>query len=144
MKRTLSFSLAALVGGFLWAAAAASQAVSGPNLAARLSGAEGGDSDGSGTFTAEVDRETGQLCYELTASGIDEASAAHIHRGAEGESGPPVVGLDAPAGGSAQGCESVAADLLAEIVGNPGAFYVNVHNAEFRAGAIRGQLTTGS
>lgn len=143
MNRMLvAIALLPILGGSAWARPVNAQAAS-VSLRAQLAGAEGGDPDGTGTFSARIDGEAGQLCYELSASGIGEATVAHIHRGGEGQSGPPVVGLDAPAGGSSQGCESVAADLLAELSGNPGAFYVNVHNAEFRSGAIRGQLAGG-
>jgi len=31
--------------------------------------------------------------------------------------------------------------VLKEIMGNPSAYYVNVHTAEFPNGALRGQLT---
>lgn len=39
-----------------------------------------------------------------------------------------------------EGCVEAAADLLERIVADPESFYVNLHNAEFPAGAIRGQL----
>ncbi len=44
--------------------------------------------------------------------------------------------------GTAEGCpsEGVTADLLEEIAEHPQRFYVNVHNATFPAGAVRGQL----
>jgi len=141
MYRMLTAIAVVVLGLLLVTRPAAAQGST--SLSAQLAGTGEGDSDGSGAFSAQIDGEAGQLCYELSASGIGEATAAHIHRGGEGQSGPPVVGLDAPASGSSQGCESVAADLLAELTSNPSAFYVNVHNAEFRSGAIRGQLVAG-
>lgn len=52
-----------------------------------------------------------------------------------------VVALAAPTGGSSSGCVSdVDRDLARAIIVNPDDYYVNVHNAEFPAGAVRGQL----
>jgi len=44
--------------------------------------------------------------------------------------------------GRAQDCvtEGVTSELLAEIAADPAGYYVNVHNATFPAGAVRGQL----
>lgn len=117
------------------------------HLHAMLTGSaevNGGDADGSGTFMATVDKAKGQLCYELSVSGIATASAAHIHRGAEGKNGGPVVSLEAPAQGSSKACTDVDADVLTELAAHPSGFYVNVHNAEFKGGALRGQLMEGS
>ena len=53
-----------------------------------------------------------------------------------------VVPFDAPTTGTSSGCaQGVDAALITEIMQNPSGFYVNVHNPEFQAGAIRGQLT---
>ena len=99
-----------------------------------------GDPDGAGTAEVTVDVAEPRLCYELSVSGIAEAAAAHIHRGAAGIDGPPVVTLESPGDGESGGCVSVTRELAAEIVARPANFYVNVHNAEFPAGAVRGQL----
>jgi CHRD domain len=42
--------------------------------------------------------------------------------------------------GETSGCTTIVDDLAAAISADPEDFYVNVHNAEFPAGAIRGQL----
>ena len=113
-------------------------------MTASLTGAQEvpgpGDTDGSGTAEITIVDATDNVCYDLNARNIAPATAAHIHRGASGEAGPPVVTLEAPTDGGAEGCVSAPGALGDEIEANPAAFYVNVHNSEFPGGAIRGQL----
>ena len=100
-----------------------------------------GDLDGTGTARLRVDREAGRVCWVLAARGIAPATGAHLHRGEAGSVGAPVVPLSPPgADERSEGCAPVAAALAAEMIARPHAFYVNVHNAEFPGGAIRGQL----
>lgn len=100
-----------------------------------------GDPDGSGTAFFTFNQGQGEICYELTVENIAPATAAHIHRAPAGSPGPVVVPLAAPTSGSSSGCASVDPALIMEIRQNPSAFYVNVHNADFPAGAVRGQLS---
>lgn len=99
-----------------------------------------GDPDGSGTAHLRVNPGLGQVCYELTVASIAPATAAHVHRAPAGVPGPVVVPLAAPTSGTSSGCASVTRELALEIIHDPDGFYVNVHNAEFPAGAVRGQL----
>ena len=66
--------------------------------------------------------------------------AAHIHIGAAGVAGPVVVGLTAPTSGMSTGVAMVDKELIKAIRKNPSAYYVNVHNPAYPAGAVRGQL----
>lgn len=100
-----------------------------------------GDADGSGTASVRINPGQGQVCYELTVKDIQTATAAHIHAGAAGVAGPVKVGLTAAADGSWKGCVDADKELVKDIMQNPGNYYVNVHNAEFKDGAIRGQLS---
>jgi len=114
-------------------------------LTATLSGAnetKGGDPDGSGSFSGEVDTETGDVCYKLSADDIGDAVAAHIHEGAAGADGKPVTALDVT-GPDDDLCIALEPATLQLIVANPENYYVNVHSKDFPAGAIRGQLTKG-
>ena len=100
-----------------------------------------GDPDGTGKATVTIKTSTNEICFELSVSGINEANAAHIHKGDPETAGPIVVELTAPAGGSSEGCSAVQAEIANEIAVSPTSFYVNVHNADFPKGAVRGQLT---
>ena len=100
-----------------------------------------GDPDGTGTATITLNHGQSEVCFELTVANIDPATAAHIHEAPPGEPGPIVVHLTAPTDGSSTGCVSADPELVNDVIRNPSAYYVNVHNAAFPAGAVRGQLS---
>jgi hypothetical protein len=101
-----------------------------------------GDPDGSGHATVTLNQGQGEVCFEISVSDIEPARAAHIHVGAAGTPGPVVVGLAAPSTGWSSGCVSdVDRELIKAIRQNPAGYYVNVHNAQFPGGALRGQLS---
>ena len=103
-----------------------------------------GDPDGNGTVELRVVPSSGSVCWNLYARAIDPATAAHIHRGAAGAAGPPVVTLTTPdANGRSQGCASIDQQLARHMVLAAQDFYVNVHTAAHPQGAIRGQLRGG-
>ena len=99
-----------------------------------------GDPDATGTAHITINRGQGELCFELHVTKMAPATAAHIHRAPVGEAGVIVVHLTAPYPESSAGCRSVDRALLEDIQDNPWNYYVNVHNSEFPAGAVRGQL----
>ncbi|HKO96055.1 MAG TPA: CHRD domain-containing protein [Pyrinomonadaceae bacterium] len=100
-----------------------------------------GDTDGTGTATITLNHGQGQVCYELTVANIGAATAAHIHSGGPTVAGPVVATLDAPAEGTSKGCVNLDKTKIMDIMKNPGNYYINVHNAEFADGAVRGQLS---
>jgi CHRD domain len=100
-----------------------------------------GDRNGGGSFSAVIKGRT--LCYGLAVRDIQDPIAAHIHRGDRNTNGPIVVPLTQPdAGnpGASSDCRSLNRNLIRQIRGNPGRFYVNVHTQDFQDGAVRGQL----
>jgi hypothetical protein len=134
-------------------ATVATAAAGGRPFSTTLSGAEEvnaqgvpnqGDPDGSGFVRLTLNPGQGEICFELTVTGIAPATAAHIHVGAAGTAPPNnvVVALTPPpTSGSSSDCESVDRELVKAILQNPENYYVNVHNADFPAGAVRGQLS---
>lgn len=115
----------------------------GNNYAANLTGAEEvppADPDGNGSARISTNDVTNQICVDLEVRNINAVTAAHIHRGARGVNGPPVVNLDPPDDDDSDDCDAIADDLLDEIRNNPAGFYVNVHTADYPDGAIRGQV----
>jgi hypothetical protein len=142
---TLAAALAVAVAA---AAGLASQsyaaAASGHALKATLTGAAEtppGDPKGAGTATLKVDPAKGEVCYTLEVSKIASATMAHIHKGAAGAAGPVAVPLKAPdASGKVSDCAKADAAVLNEILKTPSDYYVNVHNAQYPGGAVRGQL----
>jgi hypothetical protein len=121
------------------------QASGGHALKATMSGpaeTPPGDPHGKGAASFKVDPAKGQVCYDLRVSNIAPATMAHIHKGAPGQAGPVAIPLKAPdATGKSSGCAQADPTVLSDIIRNPSAYYVNVHNAPFPGGAVRGQLT---
>ena len=95
-----------------------------------------GDSDGFGLAKVFID-EPGVVCWKIRVQDVDRPlTAAHIHAGPAGVSGPVVV----PLSPIKTGCVDVKKRLGRSISEHPSQYYVNVHNEEFPAGAVRGQL----
>ena len=78
--------------------------------------------------------------YTLIVQGLASVpTAAHIHRGLLGSSGPVVMPFPTPfVSGISSGTTTITAALAAEILSNPAGFYVNAHTVEFPGGAVRG------
>ena len=112
-----------------------------------LSGAEEapgpGDPNGKGWATLDV-YDAGLVCYTLKLQGIEAPSAAHIHEAPAGTAGPVVVDLRIDLanrrGNQLTYCANASEAVAADIRANPADYYVNVHNATYPAGALRGQL----
>ncbi len=120
--------------------------VGGTPFSATLDGASEvpgpGDPDGWGTFEMTLNQGQGTLTYVLTAYDIAPATAAHIHIAPPDAAGPVVIPLAAPTGGMSSGTiRNLSKEMIKAIRKNPEAYYVNVHNPEYPAGAIRGQLS---
>ena len=130
----------------LFAAFAAVLALASPAQAAEqfkseLLGANevgGGDPDGHGMARVIV-RQDGAVCFDLAVTGVAPILAGHIHEGAVGVNGGVVVDLDI-AGNGLSGCVVADTAVLAAIRANPSGYYFNLHNADYPAGALRGQV----
>ena len=124
--------------------AATSTTVRTTNLVAPLDGGSvvpaPGAPSASGQARLTIDPDRGQVCWEVTVSGLDAPTAAHLHTAPLGAVGPVTVALMASAGGPATGCAPVPPELAASVAANPPGFYVDVHGDAFPAGAVRGQL----
>ncbi len=139
MVKTRILLLSAATAAVLTLPAAALAAT---KLNAVLNGASetaGGDPDGSGKFSAEVEPDSGDFCFTLSVARLDAPTAAHVHSGKAGTDGPPVVTVQVTGNGTDE-CVAIDPEKLKAIVAAPGDYYVNVHTAAFPNGAIRGQL----
>ena len=115
------------------------------HFAAFMSGAEENppvDTDATGIALFHL-ADDGTLSWDISVSDIEDITAAHIHLGAVGVNGPPVITLydgtgdfdpDNPISGSAVLTPEQIDTLLA------GDYYVNVHTSTNPGGEIRGQI----
>jgi hypothetical protein len=152
MERRWIVLLAALVAVAvvaLPATAAKKKATPEYDLLAPLIGSEEapgpGDDDGYGAADFRI--KGNKVCFRIIATGIDPVTAAHIHKAAKGSPGPVEVDLFTFKGKSQTlppritGCAKTTTTIAKAIAKKPGDYYVNVHNAAFPNGALRGQLT---
>ncbi len=121
-------------------------------LAASLRGAnevpvQGGpavnDKDGAALEFIKVKGD--KVSVAVTWRGTGKPTLLHIHQGAKGTNGGVKVDftklLDKAKGHSVTGTVKVTdGALLDALKSDPGAFYANLHTAEFPGGAVRGQL----
>ena len=103
-----------------------------------------GDPDGSGTASITVNVGQQRVCWDITVNNIASPTRAHIHHAPALQNGGIVVGFFESTNVALNGCtpttQPVERRLLMDIIQHPQNYYVNVHNAEFTGGAIRGQL----
>jgi hypothetical protein len=117
------------------------------------------DLDGRGKATVRIDVEGGEVCFDVSFKDGGTANRGHIHENVAGMNGPIVVPFfdiqNVPANSGdprhdllernsgLSGCVLADPVLLQRIVDNPSGFYVNLHNARFPGGFVRGQLHAG-
>lgn len=95
-----------------------------------------GDPDAFGVANLLIDSSTNTIDWQFSVANLTlPLTGAHIHQGAAGTNGPVVVNFNA----QLSGIGLVDPDLV-NVLANPKGFYVNLHNADFPGGAIRGQL----
>jgi hypothetical protein len=125
------------------AAIAAQKAYGGRPLAAGLAVVPGApvDAAATGTATFTLNQGHGQICYDVSWTGLTDVTALHIHAVA---GSAIVVPLDADAvltDNSAKGCvQGVAKATIKAIRQHPDQYYVNVHTTAAPDGAISGTL----
>lgn len=127
-----------------------SNGTGGKALVAKLTGANASAHVGDhGNVVVRLNAKTLKVCWsfsnlKLTPLGAASATptASHIHTGTAGVIGAVLV----PFGTSfaRSGCSTTTKAIIDAILANPGGYYVNVHNASYPGGAIRGQLKKGA
>ena len=106
-----------------------------------------GDPDGTAKGKVEIDVAAGEVCFKFSWEDIASPTMGHIHEAPAGDDGPVVVNLldgisldTLESDDDVRGCVDADPALLAEIVADPSEYYLNLHNARFPGGAVRGQL----
>ncbi len=87
-----------------------------------------------------------EICFELEVENIAAPTRAHIHNAPAGQNGGVVVFffdivIGNPIPVTFEGCVRADRDVIRDIIQNPDNYYVNIHNDEYPASAIRGQLS---
>lgn len=95
----------------------------------------------AGSAWTTVDLAASRVSIHVHATGVDDATAAHIHVAPPGTSGPPIVPLAKDAGDPGHWAaedQAVSDARLQEFL--EGLWYVNVHTPANPTGEIRGQI----
>jgi hypothetical protein len=125
-------------------AVAASAAMS-PVVSAKMTGgteSPKGPAGASGNAVIHLNAAKGTVCWQFSnLKGVTSPNASHIHKGGKGVSGPVFIPLGAKF--ALKGCTAASKSSITAVESKPGAYYVNVHNAKYPNGAVRGQLVAG-
>ena len=113
------------------------------------------DTDGRGKATVWIDADAGTVCFDLSFRDSGTPNRAHIHVGDASTAGGIVVPFfdihtpdraldprhdELESKARTSGCVAADPALLEAIASNPDGYYVNLHNARFPPGSMRGQL----
>jgi len=104
-----------------------------------------GDPNGLGRALVSPRPAEGIVCVDIRYKNIVVPTGAHIHEAPPTEAGPIVIDftplIATSVKGTIKGCVAVDPALSRDVAQNPSDYYVNLHNAGYPAGAIRGQLS---
>ena len=122
----------------------------GKALVAKLTGANAQAHAGDhGNVVVRLNAKTLKVCWSYSnlkltpKDGLGSTPTfSHIHTGAAGVNGAVLVPFGATFARS--GCTTTSKEIITGILANPSGYYVNVHNASYPGGAIRGQLKKGA
>lgn len=87
-----------------------------------------------GTARIVADQDAQRVCYKFSYEGPGSVTAAHIHRGEKGMTGPVTINLDLKAE-----CVNPAPAEIKALVDWPDGYYVEIHTLYQQNGAVRGQ-----
>src|SRR5438132_6411871 len=141
MKRLI---VCAAVAALLAPAALALPRAMHPTLGATLAGKNEvpkGSPTAHGIVNLNLKSAAGQVCWTFELAGVSKPLYAHIHKGRAGVSGPVFIPLGKNY--KAKGCAAAPKKSIDAVESNPNGFYVNVHNARYPNGIVRGQLVAG-
>ena len=96
-----------------------------------------GDPDGSGEAHFTLNKTRHKVCATVTWQNIADPDSAHIHRVSDGSI---VVDLGGSVTGGSHCATGVSKRKIAGLLRHPEAYYFNVHNSTYPAGAIQGAL----
>ncbi|MCB8958359.1 MAG: CHRD domain-containing protein [Nocardioides sp.] len=96
-----------------------------------------GDPDGSGEAHFTLNKARHKVCATVEWQDIAAPDSAHIHHASDGGI---VVDLGGAVTGGSHCTTAVSKRAIAKILRHPGAYYFNVHNSTYPAGAIQGTL----
>ena len=144
MRKALVIVVAVVLAAALAAGGLAAVGKEGTyKLSAKLTAArevpkpKGVPSGATGTFTGTLRGK--KLTFRLTFAHLSgKATAAHIHKGKAGKSGPVLVALCGPCKSPVVKTVTVTSNQRDAI--EHGATYVNVHTTKNAGGEIRGQI----
>ena len=92
-----------------------------------------------GTARIVADQEAQKVCYQLSYDGPGQVTAAHIHRGEKGMTGPVTINLDLD-----KQCVNPAPAEIKALIDWPDGYYVEIHTLYQQNGAVRGQTVPES
>jgi hypothetical protein len=115
-----------------------------PELGAKLAGkyeVPHGSPTAHGIVNVTLNAAAGKVCWTFELAGVAKPAFAHIHKGRAGTSGPVFI----PFGKTykAKGCTRASKQAIDAVESSPNGYYVNVHNAKYPNGVVRGQLVAG-